>query len=491
MNINSTLHQKVYTGLRYNSAAKIFEAVFTVVFAVIMARLLDPSVFGILAMSSIFTGISTIFINFGTGDAIIRHDEDKTTNEFLSSIFWFNSLISICVVFILILLSQPIANFFGHQIIRLIIIFFSLNIIFAAMAIVPNSILRKRLDFKSLLYQRIIIIPVSGIIGIIFVLNGYGIWSLVIQQIIATVGSSILLIYFSGWIPSLTFKSNHIKEIFHFSSYLSLSKFVNYFTKKGDLFLIGKFLGDYQLGIYSKGYQFTIRILKMINGIIIGVLYPSISKIKNDKNKLRSLYIKINNILVIIYFPFVAGIFLLSRAFVLSILGDKWVATIPLLQIFSISMFFLAVGSIASHYFMVLGKANILFKITFLSSIIAIVFFIVGLRWGIIGVALGYCFYSILHFILLSYLIMKELNLIWYEILSGLKKAVIATSSMIICIHATLLIIDMYLGQQHLLHLLLGTLVGIISYFIVLWLIKAEELYFLKEMITLNRSRLV
>ena len=93
----------------------------------------------------------------------------------------------------------------------------------------------------------------------------------------------ILFIYFSRWIPSFVLNRQHIREIFHFSSYLSATKFLNYFTKKGDLFLIGKFLGDYELGIYSKGYQLTVKMLKTINGIIIGVLFPSISIIKDNK----------------------------------------------------------------------------------------------------------------------------------------------------------------------------------------------------------------
>ena len=184
-----------------------------------------------------------------------------------------------------------IANFFGHQIIQEIIIFNSINIIFSAMANVPRSLIRKKMDFRSIFYQRLIILPASGVVGVIMVFNGFGIWSIVAQQIIMTTVGTILFIYFSRWIPSFVLNRQHIREIFHFSSYLSATKFLNYFTKKGDLFLIGKFLGDYELGIYSKGYQLTVKMLKTINGIIIGVLFPSISIIKDNKKKLGSIFL--------------------------------------------------------------------------------------------------------------------------------------------------------------------------------------------------------
>ena len=135
MKSNTNLKQQIFTGLRYNSAAKILEALFAVSYGVFMARMLGPSVFGILAMASIFTGISALLIDFGTGDAIIRHDEDKTSHKFLSSIFWLNVLIGIFISIIFILLSGFIANFFGHEIIKTIIIISSINIVFSAMII--------------------------------------------------------------------------------------------------------------------------------------------------------------------------------------------------------------------------------------------------------------------------------------------------------------------------------------------------------------------
>ena len=226
---SDSLKSDVIIAFRFSTASKIFEVIVILVVAVVMARLLGPKDFGVIAMCSIFTGISAIFIEFGTGEAIIRHDEDKTTNEFLSSIFWLNIFIGITVSAILILLSGPIAIFFNYEIIQKIIVISSISIIFSAISIVPRSVLRKRLDFKSIFYQRAIVLPISGVICISLALKGYGIWSLVAHSISVSTGGALMLLYFSKWMPKFLFKQKHIKEIWHFSTNLTYSKFFNLF----------------------------------------------------------------------------------------------------------------------------------------------------------------------------------------------------------------------------------------------------------------------
>jgi O-antigen/teichoic acid export membrane protein len=441
---NNSLRQGVFAGLRYNSAAKILEVLFAVSYGVFMARLLDPSVFGVLAMASIFTGISAIFIDFGTGDAIICHDEDKVTNEFLSSIFWLNTFIGLFIAVIFVLLSKPISTFFGHEIIKTIIIIYSINIVFSAMSNVPRSLIRKKMDFKSIFYQRVFVLPISSVIGIILALKGYGIWSIIVQQIILTTGGTFLFIYLSKWFPSFTFKRQHIGEIFNFSSYLSAMKFLNYFTKKGDLFLIGKFLGDYQLGIYSKGYQLTVTMLKTINGIILGVLYPSISKIKDNKQILRKSFLEVSQVVFTIYSFVVLLGFLFSEKAVNVILGEKWSDLAPMIPIFLLLSLFFALGSTGGHYLQALGHTKLLFKIVIFTSALTIISFIVGLNWGILGVALGYLFSTTILFFIASYNSLKilRINIRDYIPIFVKETGVLILSAMFIKLMFSIIIIE-------------------------------------------------
>ena len=409
-----------------------------------MARILDPSVFGILAMASIFTGISSLLIDFGTGDAIIRHDDDLTSDEFLSSIFWLNTLIGLIIAAIFVLLSKSIATFFGHDIIRIIIIIFSINIIFSAMSNVPRSLIRKKLDFKSIFYHRAIVLSLSGIIGIILALKGYGIWSILLQQVITTPMETFLYIFLSKWIPHFSLKRKHVEEIFHFSSYLSGTKFLNYFTKKGDLFLIGKFLGDYQLGLYSKGYQLTIRLLKTINGIILGVLYPSISKIKDNKQILRKSFLEVSQVMFTIYSFVVLLGFLFSEKAVNVILGEKWSDLAPMIPVFLLLALFFALGSTGGHYLQALGHTKLLFKIVIFTSALTIISFIVGLNWGILGVALGYLFSTAILYYIAIYNSLKilRINIRDYIPIFVKETGVLILSAMVIKLMFSIIIIE-------------------------------------------------
>tara|TARA_B110000261_G_scaffold156736_1_gene190981 strand:- start:13 stop:1479 length:1467 start_codon:yes stop_codon:yes gene_type:complete len=396
------LKTKAIIGLKFSSASKIFEIILGLVIAIIMARLLAPKDFGIIAMCSVFTGISALLINLGTSDVIIRQDEDKVTKGFLSSIFWINFLIGVITTIILVLMSGWISRLYGYEIIQPIVTILSVNIIFSAMVNVPTSIIIRNLDFKKILYQKVLILPISGFIGIMMALNGYGIWSLVIQQVVYVIGGSLFLWYLSKWLPAFSFDIQHIKQIFHFSGYLSLSKFVNYFTKKGDLFLIGKYIGNDSLGIYSKCYQFTVQITKSINGIIIKVMYPSISKIKDDSTRLSEVFLVVSQVMLSIY----SLIFLIGAMFsseiVHLILGERWSGMIPLIPIFLLLGLFLGLGSISAHFLKALGHAKLHFKIVFFNSILTITLFIACLQWGIKGVAIGYLFSIFILFILLS-----------------------------------------------------------------------------------------
>ncbi|MDC0470410.1 lipopolysaccharide biosynthesis protein [Candidatus Pseudothioglobus singularis] len=389
-------------GLRFSAVSKIFEVITFLFIAIVMARLLEPEDFGLIAMCSVFTGISALLVDLGTSDAIIRSDEDIINDGFLSSIFWINFLIGIVVASSIILMSGWISELYGYEIIQTIVTILSVNIIFSAMVNVPTSIVIRNLDFKKIFYQKVLILPISGFIGITMAMNGYGIWSLVTQQIVNVTGGSLFLWYLSKWAPTISFDIQHIKKIFHFSGYLSLSKFVNYSTKKGDLFLIGKYIGAESLGIYSKCYQFTVLTTKSINGIIIKVMYPYISKIKGDKQRLSEIFLSISQVMLTIYsIIFLIGA-MYSKEIVYVVLGEKWSAVVPLLPIFLLLGLFFGLGSISSHFLKAFGHAKLVFKIMFFNAILTIFSFIVGLQWGIKGVAIGYLFSVFILFILFS-----------------------------------------------------------------------------------------
>ena len=387
--------------LKFSTASKLFEVFATLIITMVMARLVEPKDFGIIAMCSVFTGVSALLVDFGTSDAIIRQKEKKLSSGFLSSIFWLNTLIGILFMLVIVLVSGWIAELYGYEIIEPIITVLSITVAFSAMASVPTAIVIHGLDFKRVFFQKLFSLSVSGFVGIAMALNGYGVWSLAAYQFVYVISASLIIWYLSSWMPSLLFEAKHIKDIFNFSYYLSLSKIMNYFTKKGDLFLIGKYVDAESLGIYSKGYQITVKIIKSINDVVIKVMYPSMSKIQDDKDMVSNVYMSVFQVSLSLYsIVFLIG-YMYSAEIVLLLLGEQWIDVASLVPVFLLLSLFLGVASVSSHSLKALGYTKLMFKIVSFCSALTILSFIIGLQWGIKGVAAGYLFSVVILFFLL------------------------------------------------------------------------------------------
>jgi len=483
-----SLREDIISGTRYSALATAVQSTINFVVAIIIARLLAPEIFGLLAMATVFTGFSNLIVGFGTHDAIIRHED--VNRKFLSSIFWFNSSIALVVVIIMLLASGWIANFYGYPILRKIVRYTSLNILFSALAIVPRGVLQRNMNFRALFFEALIIAPISGSVAIYLAWRGFGVWSIVAQQMVSVIGGTFLVWMLVGWFPRASFDVKHIKQIFSYSSYLSLTKISNYFTKQGDLFLIGKFIGAESLGIYSKGYGLLTKPLKMINGIIIPVVFSAACKLQEDFSKLQSLYLKSTKSMAGIYFPLWVGSVFLAEPFVLILLGEQWRQVIPLLPIFTTNLMFLAQGSISIHYLKALGKTKKLFALVLISSFITFFSFVLGLQWGIRGVAIGYCVSIIIQYILITQSVGKYIDLPFHKILFALKIEFLCMIVMGLGIGITLYIISFTKINTYLFQLILGGGTGILFYIVIFWLVQPEIVHFIvKDILKLNKGK--
>jgi O-antigen/teichoic acid export membrane protein len=481
-----TLQKSVISGMRYSGLGTIVQYSFQLIVSIIMARLLAPEIFGLMAMATVFTGINNIFADFGTRDAIIRHE--KVDRDFLSSIFWFNTFISGLFFGVMVILSGSIAEFYGYPIIRQIINLLSLNILFSATSIVPKAILMRDMNFRALFLVALITPPISGGVGIYLAVQGFGIWSLVFQQMIAVLVRSILVWFLVGWSPKILFKLDHIREIFSYSSFLIFTKIANYFTKQGDLFLIGRFLGAAPLGIYSKGYGLLTTPLKMINGTIIPVVFSAISKIQEQVSKLQKAFLSASKNMAIIYLPLLVGSIFLAEPFILLLLGDKWVDVVPLVPIFTLNLLFVAQSSIASHFLKALGETKKLFIMTMVTSVVMIISFIIGLQWGIKGVAINYCLAIIFEYFLFTTTAIRLIDLSLLKIFLNLKEVIFNALVMVltIVIFQALISITNFNKFKYAIELLIPGFFGLVFYLLSTWITLPDfrsiiQLLFLKD----------
>jgi O-antigen/teichoic acid export membrane protein len=248
----------------------------------------------------------------------------------------------------------------------------------------------KEMRFRALFYRKVVALPVAAGAAIALAFNGYGIWALVAEQVLAVTLATLLVWRFSGWTPRFVLDGAALRSVAGFSSYLTLTKITNYFTKRGDVFLVGSFLGAAQAGFYSKAYGLGIRLLKLLNGILMPVMYPALSRMQSDRIRLRRAILLGVQILAVIYIPlFVFSVFL-ARPTVYLLLGDGWAQTARLVPFFTFSLIFLAQDALTGQLLKAVGESRTMFRVVITTSIITVGLFTMGLRWGMVGVAGGF-----------------------------------------------------------------------------------------------------
>ena len=404
-----SLKRKTIKGLFWSSLAQGWRQFSQVIILAILARLLTPEDFGLLAMATVFTEFSKFFGEMGIGYALIQKQDIR--DEHYNSAFWLIFFIGFFLAWVLILGSKYISYFYKEPRLRLILQVISINFILGSIITVHQAILVRKMEFKKLAIRDITATVISGISGIFLAFIGYGVWSLVYQLLIFNVLNIVLLWKFVQWRPQLRFSIIHIKDIFNFTANLTGFNIINYFSRNIDKLLIGKLLGSEALGLYSLAYKLMLYPLQNISAVIGKVLFPAFSKIQNKLEKVRKAYLKMTEAISLITFPMMVALFAMAPEFINIFLGTRWVAMTTVLRIFCICGIFQAIAKNTGTIYLSQGRPDIQFKLQFLGTTIVTLSVLIGLRWGVNGVALFYTLQTVFWAHLNFYIVNKLIHL--------------------------------------------------------------------------------
>lgn len=384
----------VVKGFQWSFIGQISNQVLGLLFSILLARLLVPEIFGLMAMVNVIMGFSVILLNFGFNAAIIQ--EDKVTNSLLSTVFWINNGIGMVLFVIFFFSAELIATFYDEPDLVFITKILSLQFVINAIGNVPRTLYSKNLSFRFLAIAEASATLVSGISAIMLAINGYGIEALLTQLLAYATVNNLLVLFSSEWRPSFIFSITELKKILSFSTYLFINQSLNYWVKNLDNLLIGKYLGSFSLGLYNKSYSFLTLPLNNITSAIGKVLFPSLSMIKDDKIKTKRVFEKTISAISLITFPMMIGLFVIADQFVLIILSERWIEAIPLIRIFCFLALSQSIGSLSGNIYMSQNRTDLLFRVGFIRKLILIGSIILGLYWGTTGVAISFSFFSII-----------------------------------------------------------------------------------------------
>jgi len=469
-------------GLKWSTISRISQQGLQYIATIILVGVLSPDDFGLMAMAMIVIGFLDIFKDLGTSSAIIK--EVNPSNELKCSLFWVNVGFGLLIFVIIYFASPLLAVLFNSSKVELVLQLLSLSFLFAGFSVLQKALFEKEMSFQILSLIELFSSAIAFLVAVYLALNGFGVWSLVWQVVSNTFLNAVLIWIFSNWKPRFIFKFSELRRITAYSSNLVGFNIINYFARNGDYFLIGKFLGDYALGHYYLAYRIMLYPLRNITMVISRVIFPAFSKIQHDNSKLRDAYIKITNSIAIITFPMMAGIAFVSFNFTEAFFGANWDAVLVAYIIIILA----PVGALQSiistvgNIYQVKGKTDWMFKWSLFSSTVTLLGFIIGLNWGIIGVATSYLVTNLLLILPVFIIPFKLVDLPIVKFLRSFELTVLSVIGMLVVLFtASHLLADNY---NNIITLLILIILGIVSYIVISYIINKKKLKEMKSVIS-------
>ncbi|OFX17435.1 MAG: hypothetical protein A2033_07800 [Bacteroidetes bacterium GWA2_31_9] len=394
----STLSFKAFL---WNAIGQFFTQIISFIVGIILARILSPNEYGLLAMALFFNGISNVFIDGGFSSALIRKKDPSQKD--LSTVFIFNIIMALFMYASIYLLSPSISSFFKESKLTLIIRILSLNFIIVAFGTIQGVLLTKKLDYKTQSIIRVISVIISGTIGVFMALNGYGIWALVIQIILQSIIWVVSIWVVCKWKPIFFFSKASFKEFFSFGSKLMMSSFLYEFFAQAYPIIIGRFFSITQVGYYNRAESYQKITSYTISNMVNSVVFPSLSLVQDDNERLREGYRKIIKLTMFITVPLMTGLILLSNPLIVLLITEKWLPIVPYLQWLCIVGMFQPLNAIILNILNVKGRSDIFLYLIIVNKSMMILSILIGFYWGIIGLIIGQVFTALLTFLISAY----------------------------------------------------------------------------------------
>lgn len=382
------LRQKAAQGVAWSVVQKWGREVITFITFVVLSRLLPPDAFGLVAMAAVFTAFIEIFLDQGFGAAIIQRSDLES--EHLDSAFWTNVGMGLLLTIGGLAASGWVAGFYQEARLAPILRWLSLSFILIALSSTQIAILQRRLSFKSLAARSLVANLVGGLVGIGMALAGFGVWSLVGQNLANSLAAIIVLWTASKWRPRFRLSKKHFMDLFGYGISVVGEKILLFFTRRSDDFLIGYYLGPTMLGYYTIGYRLLLVLIRLVTGITNSVAFPTFSRIQHEPERIRRAFYKATQYTSLLAFPAFIGLAALAPELVPTLFGEQWTPSIPVMQVLALIGILQSVLFFNGSVMKAKGKPSWNLGIMFLTTICSVIGFLIAVQWGIVAVAISF-----------------------------------------------------------------------------------------------------
>jgi len=406
--VSDQLKNKMLKALTWTTIDRFGQQIAQLFIGIVLARLLTPNDYGLIGVLMIFISLSTVLIDGGFGQALIRK-QNATATDF-STIFYLNLIVSI-LLYVLLFFAAPLISAFFKQpkLIEVSRVLF-LTVIFYAVYFVQYVVLNKNLNFKTLALVNIISVIISGIVGVIFAFKGFGVWALVWQQVSSQFLRAILFPILVHWRPIKTFSFNVIKEFWSFSIHMLGTSTLNVVFNNLYTILLGRFYPFQQVGYYTQANKLSETVNAASQQILMSGTYPLLVQIQHDTERLTRVFRRLTKSVSLLVFPLIAVLIAIAKPFIIVLISEKWLFSVVLFQLLLIANFFGALYSLNVSVLNARGESKRTFNLELIKKSLILISVILCFSYGIKAMLLGYVFACFISYFLSMVFIKRSLN---------------------------------------------------------------------------------
>lgn len=470
------LKGSIIKGVAWSSLDRFLSQGIQFIFGVLIARLLTPDDYGVIAILNVFVAIFQTFVDSGLARALVR--KESCSEEDFSTVFFYNIIVSVIAYSILWIVAPVISDFYNNESLTLLIRIISITLVVSSLSGVHDAKLSINLDFKRKALISIITVLINGTIVLLLAYSGYGVWALVIQSILNGLLRTVLLWIFVNWKPRLVFSTTSFCDLFSFGSKILGSSLVDTIYNNIYTLVIGRCFSPRMLGLYSKANTLSQFVACNITNVFTSVSYPAFSKIQHDEQLLSEANKKYIRLSSFVIFPLMIGLIILAEPLITVLLKDKWLNVVPFMQILCVEWILYPIHAINLNLLWVKGHSDYYLKLEFIRKFMSIIVLLVTVRYGVEAMCYGRVFTSIIGLIINTYYSKKLIN---YSLFAQIKDVIP------ILLHSVIMGFVVFLSTRQieisLVKLLVGVLVGSSYYLIIAQMLSMREFLWLKTTI--------
>lgn len=409
------LKKEALSGVKWNFVQQFSVQIINFGVQVILARLLMPEMFGLIAMVIVFISIGQTLMDSGMTSSLIRTKNPDQLDY--STVFVTNIIMSFTVYGVVYFSAPYIADFYNQEVLTNVVRLFALTFVIYALVAVHIAKLTKEMNFKLQMKLQIPATIISGVVGVVLAYKGYGVWSLVWLNLVQALVFAIQNWIFIDWRPSLIFDKNRFKYHFEFGYKLTLSGLLDTVYNDAYRIVIGRFFSPASVGFFNHAETMRLFPIKQISTVIEKVTYPLFSKVDNDAY-LKHLYRTTMKLALFLVIPVMLSLILIAEEGFRFVFGEKWLPAVLYFQVLSLASIIRPVSSYNLNILKVKGESGLLLRAEIFKKFIGVILLLIGLKFDVIGLVISLTIYSFLSYLINMY---YSGSLISYPMLEQLK----------------------------------------------------------------------